>query len=131
MGAGEGGELEGELDVFLGAEDGDQVEGLEDKADVIVAPAGEVAFAHVGRLFVQDEQTAVGWLVHARDEVEKRAFAGAGGTHQGDELAARDGQIDGVEGEDFNLAAFEFFGEVRGVKNQVGHGWLQFKGIVV
>ena len=50
LAAGEAGELEGEFDVFEGGEDGDEVEGLEDEADVVVAPAGEAAFGDGGRV---------------------------------------------------------------------------------
>ena len=47
--------------------------------------------------------------------MEEGGFAGAGGAHEGDEFAAGDGQVDGFEGEDLNLAAFEGFGEVVGL----------------
>jgi hypothetical protein len=119
--AGEGGELEGEFDVFEGGENGDEVEGLEDEAEVVISPAGEFAFGHGGGLVVEDGEGAVGGAVHAGDEVEEGGFAGAGGAHEGAELAAVDGEFDFVEGEDGGLAAAEFLGEVRGLDNDFGH----------
>src|SRR5688572_5265140 len=87
----------------------------------MVAPAGEGALAHGRWVFVEHGEAAVGGFVHAGDEVQECAFAGAGGAHEGDELAAIDGQIDVVEGDDLDLAALEFLGEVGGGNDGVGH----------
>ncbi len=79
--AGEGGELEGQLDVFEGVEDGDEVEGLEDEAEVVVAPAGEASFRHCRGFFAEDDQASRGRPIHAGDQMEQRRLSGTRGAH--------------------------------------------------
>src|SRR5699024_3607658 len=58
-GAGEAGEFEGQFDVLQGGQHGDEVERLEDEAQVVVAPARQDAFGHGGGFFAEPDEAAV------------------------------------------------------------------------
>jgi hypothetical protein len=53
--------------------------------------------------------------------VEERAFSGAGRAHEGDELAAPNGQINAIERDDFDLPAFKFLGQIVCLDDDIVH----------
>ncbi len=74
---GHGVEVLGEHDVFEGGEVRDQVELLEDEADLVGAEAVELGRGHGGYVDVVDLEFAGGGAVEAADEIDEGAFAGA------------------------------------------------------
>ena len=93
----------------------------------MIPPAGQFMFTHCGRLATEDDEAAVRGLIHSGDEMQQRAFAGAGGTHQGDKFSAPHDQLNTVKRGDNSLSAAEFFGEVQGFdKRYLPRGGLAF-----
>ena len=91
-------EVLGEHDVFKRGEIGDQVELLEDEADLVGAEAVEFGGGHGGDVDVVDLELAGGGAVETADEIDEGALAGAGGAGDGDPLAGDDGEGGVVEG---------------------------------
>ena len=94
IGLAEPGEEQRQLDVATRIEDRDQVEELEDEADVARAERGELVLGERVETLTRDLDAAAARAVEPRDQVEQRALARARGTHQRDEAAALDAQAD-------------------------------------
>ena len=77
-------------DVLFGGEHRQQVEELEDKADVLPAQARQLAVVERGDLGAGDLDRALGRLVEPGEDVHERRLAGARRAHHGDELARLD-----------------------------------------
>ena len=60
---------------------------MKDEADVLIAPVGEPGFGQLGNVLALDGAFAAGGAVNAGDDVEQGGFAGAGWSHEGEELA--------------------------------------------
>ena len=72
---------------------GQQVEGLEDEADLLVANAGEfVVIEFADHLAVEPVET-LARRIEAADQVHQRRLAGSRRTHDGDILVALDTQV--------------------------------------
>ena len=99
-GVGHGVEVLREHDVFERGEIGDQVELLEDEADLVGAEAVELGGGHGVDFFAVDGELAGGGRVEAAEQVDERRFAGAGGAGDGDPFARADGEAGVVEGAD-------------------------------
>ena len=67
--------------------------GLEDEADFAPAQQRERVLVHAGDLLAVENDGARGGRVKSGQQPEQRALAAAGGTGNGDELAARNVQI--------------------------------------
>ncbi|MCJ7701182.1 MAG: hypothetical protein MUO62_06330 [Anaerolineales bacterium] len=68
------GEFQGEPDVFQDVQGGDQVEELEDKADILAAEQGALAFIQGGqRLTIQMDFSPI-YQVDTADQVQEGAF---------------------------------------------------------
>ena len=81
---------QGQLHVVKRRRPGQQVEGLKDETDLLVPDERQLVVVHdTDILSVQPIRTA-GGRVETADEVHQRRLAGAGGPHDGDELAALD-----------------------------------------
>jgi hypothetical protein len=106
MGAGAEGEV-------VGDGSGEEVGGLEDKADAAAQVAGGEG-VDVGAV---EEDAAGGGLVEAVEEAEEGAFAGAGGAHDGEDFVGGDGEGEGVD----DGAAGDDAGEGLGLEDGV-HG---------
>ena len=109
----ETGELQRQLDIFQRGQHRDQIELLEDEADVLVAPAGDLAVAERAQVLAEDADLAAGGPVHGGDQVQQRGFARARRPHERDELALVDLEVDVVERDDVELVADEFLGQIR------------------
>ena len=96
---------ERQLDVVQGSGAGEQVEGLEDEADFLVADAGELVVVQFADQLAVEPVLALGRRVEAADEVHERGFAGAGGAHDGHVLVVLDAQGDAAQGLDLLLGA--------------------------
>ena len=83
----------GSEDVLLRREHRQQVELLEDEADVPAAQLGQVLVGHLGDVLAADLHAAVGRAVEPGEQVHERRLAGARRAHDGRELA--DGDLEG------------------------------------
>ena len=88
---------ERELHVLEGGEDRDEVEGLEDEADLFRAQVGEGIVAESGHVRIADQDPARRGMVEAADQVQEGGLPGSGGTGDRDELAPLDGERDPPE----------------------------------
>jgi hypothetical protein len=68
---------ERQLDVVQSGGAGEQVEGLKDEADLLVADAGELVVVECGDVVPVEPVAALRGRVEAADEVHQRGLAGA------------------------------------------------------
>jgi len=111
-----------QLDVLVDGEVADQVEALEDEADLLVADAGAVTEVQVGDLFRVEGVAAVSGSVEQADDREQRRLAAAGGAGHGNVLAAGDVEVNARERVGFDLVGVEDLGEVLDLDQVVGCG---------
>ena len=97
LGAGDTGQGEGQLDVGQDTLVWDQVVGLEDEADAVVAVGVPVAGLVVLRRNTVDDEVAALEAVEAADDVEHRRLAGAGLAQHGHKLVVAERHGDLVE----------------------------------
>jgi hypothetical protein len=71
------GDVVGELDVDLRTHCGQQIEALEDEADVGAAGLGALGVGEAGEVFALYLQRTYGWRSEAAEQVEEGGFAGA------------------------------------------------------
>jgi len=76
LGACYAGEHHRQRDVLDGGHGRDQVERLEDHADVHPAMRSQILPRHLSQVLVEDLQAPAGWVIEARDEVEEGGLAG-------------------------------------------------------
>src|SRR4051812_20807035 len=80
----------GQADVLLGGEDGDEVEGLEDEADLVPAQARQGGVVELADLRVGDRHRAAAGAVQPGQQVHERRLAGARRAHDRGEGAGLD-----------------------------------------
>ncbi len=98
------GDVHREGDVLERRQGGQQVERLEDEADVIAAQLGQLLVPQPDQLGVADHRGAGGDGVQTGHAVHQRGLAGAGRTHDRGVLPLREGHAHVVEGDDSRLA---------------------------
>jgi hypothetical protein len=86
-------DLQRREDVFERRHRRDEMERLEDEAELAAAQGGQSVLAHRGDLLAVDEDAAGGRRVEPGDEAEQRGLARARGADDGDELPVGDGQV--------------------------------------
>jgi hypothetical protein len=106
------GEEEGEKDIFLHREGGEEVEKLEDKADLELAEGGELVVVEGVKGMALEIDLAGGGSVEGAENVEEGAFAATAGPSDGNDLAREDLQADGAEGIHFGIAGLVGFMEI-------------------
>jgi len=89
---------ERQFHVLLGRRPGEEVEGLEDEADLAVPDGGEFVAGEGRDVTAFDEVGARGRPVEAADDVHEGRLAGAGRAHDAEELTRADAQIDTPQG---------------------------------
>jgi hypothetical protein len=82
------GDRERQHDVLLSREDRDQVEELEDEAELVAAQLGEVAVVEVADLHAVEHDRAGGGAVEPGEDVHQRRLAGTRRAHDRAESAA-------------------------------------------
>jgi hypothetical protein len=87
-------------DVLDGGERRQQVKVLEDEADRLLARRRALGDGEVRHVRPREEPPAVRRVVEQPEHVEQRRFAGAARADDGDELAGRGREVDGVERDD-------------------------------
>lgn len=81
-------QFQGQADVLKYGQGGDQVEKLEDEADIPAAEEGALFLVELGeRLPVHLDSTAV-WLIYTANQVQQGTFSAAALAQNGDELAS-------------------------------------------
>ena len=93
-----------QLDVLERRRAGEQVERLEDEADLPVPDLGALVAVEPGDVDPVEKVAARRGPVEAADDVHEGALAGPGRPHDGDELARVDREGYAVEGPDLDLA---------------------------
>jgi hypothetical protein len=105
--------------VLLGSQDRDQVEELEDEAELVPAQARELGVVETGDVLAVERDRARCGPVEPGEDVHQRRLAGAGGPHDRAEVAAF--EADGHPGERVNrgvalsIAAVDVGGHDDGV----------------
>jgi len=110
--------LGGQADVVLCGEHGDEVEGLEDEPDVPAPEPGEAGVGQGGEILPVHEDLAGVEVGEAGDGVEKRALAGAGRAHDGDEFARGDLEVHARQGLDGGRALPEGFDDAADLEGR-------------
>ena len=90
-------ELQRELDVLGGGERRQQMEELENGADLFAAQEVERLGVEVVDASAEEADLAGVGAIHAAETVEERGFSGAGGTGERDAFAGSYVEGDGVE----------------------------------
>jgi hypothetical protein len=75
------------FDIFRGAEDGDEIKGLEDESDVLISPIGKsrlVEFCNIDSLHMA---LAASRSINAGNDMKQSGLAGSGGPHQSKKLS--------------------------------------------
>src|SRR5215469_10821041 len=119
------GQQQRKFDVFERSEHRDQVESLEDVADVLIAPARRLSIVESENIFVQNQQLARRRAVDSGNHIQQSCLAGAGRPHKREELAARNFDGNVVEGFHLEGIAFKDFADVArlndsGLSSDVG-----------
>jgi hypothetical protein len=86
-----------QLDVLAGAEAGEEVEELEDEAEIGGPEPGPLALAETADLAPVESQPPLARRVEGAEQVEQRALAAARGTDDRDQLARLDPHRDPVQ----------------------------------
>ena len=110
--------------VFQGGELGQQVVELPEVADRAVAEGGGLGGGEASDVGVAAPDFAGGRLVERGEQVEQRAFAGAGYADDGDDLAGGDGEVEVVEESEAGRAGGERrigFREGGSAEDRSGH----------
>ena len=94
---GQAGQEERQLHVALGGEHRHQVVELEDEPHVGRPPSRQLATRELIDPLAADDDLAAGRRVQPADEVEQGGLAGPRRTHEGEELALRDVEVDAVQ----------------------------------
>ena len=103
---------QGELDVVQGGGAGQQVEGLEDEADLTVADVRQLAGVHVGDVGAGEAVGARCRRVEAADDVHQGGLAGSGRSHDGQILVLFHRQVGAAERLHYLDAALVSFGDL-------------------
>ncbi len=70
---------------------------LEHEADLSPPQQGALVFVHLSQIDSADADAARCRLIQAGEQMQQRTFAGAGRSHDGDELATAERQIDAAQ----------------------------------
>ena len=96
-----------QFDVFIDVELVDEVETLEDEADVALAELRAVLLFEVRHLLTEEFVTALGRVVQEAEDVHQRRFAAARRAHDCHKFAVLDFKCRVVEGDGFHLVGAE------------------------
>jgi translation elongation factor P/translation initiation factor 5A len=121
-------EHHGQRDVLRRAHRRDQVERLEDDADVLLAVKAQLGAGHLREVLVEDAQRPRRGAIEPGDQVEQRGLARSGGPQQADEIPLFDRDGHAVQGADGGAAHLVMLLEITCFE-QGGHGTLQYKAM--
>src|SRR5947199_1689550 len=109
------GQQQRKFHVLKGGEYRDQVERLENVADVRIAPVGRLFVIEPENVLPQNQQLACSRAIDGRDHVQQRGLPRAGRPHEREKFAT--GNLDGDVVEGFHLEgiAFEHLADISGL----------------
>src|SRR5690606_22281230 len=93
-----------QLDILERGRAGEEIETLEDEAELLVAQVRELVAVELVDIDAVQQVGAAGRAVEAAEHVHQRRLAGAARTHEGDEFALVDVERDAANGMNGNLA---------------------------
>src|SRR6266545_7304694 len=99
-GAGDPGEVAGQLDVLGGAERAEQVEVLEDEAEAVGAQGGQPPLGRAGEVDAVEEDGPGGGSQHRAEHQQQGGLAAARGPHDEHDLARGHAEVDVAGGAD-------------------------------
>ena len=120
-------EHEGEGDILGGGEVGQQVVGLEHKADVLLPEGGELFLFQTGDGDAADPDTAPGGFFHSGELVEKGTFSRTGGAEDAADFAAVDFEVDAFEGDNGLIFEGIFLADILHLDDRL-LPWIQSHG---
>ncbi len=120
LGAPQAGVGERQLDVDERAGARDEVEALEDEADLAVAQVGEIVLVHLADVHAVDLIAAARWYVQAAEDVHQRALAAAGAAHDRHQVAGVDAQRDLAQRAHADLSEVEDLGDGVHLDDRMG-----------
>ena len=97
-------EQQRQLHVFKRRQHRDEIEGLKNKADVLIPPVGKLRLVELRHVHPLHETFAARGPVNARDDVQQSGFAGTRRPHQREKLARRDVEGELVERSDLDFS---------------------------
>jgi hypothetical protein len=115
-----------QLDVLDGPGARQQVEALEDEADLRVADLGPLVAVETRDVDAVQPVGARGRPVEAAQDVHERRLAGARGAHDGDQLPGLDREVDPLQGVNLDLAHLVDLRQVADLDDRVAHGFRTF-----
>ena len=111
-------EQEGKKDIFFHGEGGEEVEELEDEADLELAQAGEGVVVHGVEREAVDVHLAGAGGVEGAEDVKEGAFATAAGSGDSDDLPGENFQANAPEGIHLGIAGLVGFMEIAGFEHK-------------
>jgi hypothetical protein len=111
---------EGQLDVLVDRQVADQVERLEDEADLAVADAGPLGEREVGHLLLVQHVLAVAGRIEQAQDRQQRGLAAAGGAGDRDVLTVADLHVDPRQCVGFDLVRQENLGDSVKADQRIG-----------
>ena len=105
------------VDVVEQVEVGDQVEALEDEADLLVAQARTRVVAQVADVLAVEQELPAGEGLQQAGDVEEGGLARTRRTGDGDELALADMQVEGTQRMRFHLFGSVDLGDLAHLKH--------------
>jgi len=104
---------DGKENVLFRRQRWNQIEGLENDADVLPSKQCQLMVVERGEIRAVDDDVAGCRLRKSRDEMEKRGLAGTAGAHDGEKLALRDVERQIINcGDWFGAVAIEDFTKI-------------------
>ena len=87
-----------ESDVVVGVERGQKIEALKDEADFVAAQQSAGGVAHGGEVVAIEKHAPARGLRQAANHVQHGGFSASRRTHDGDEFAGKDFDVDAAQG---------------------------------
>jgi hypothetical protein len=106
---------QGKLDILANRQFVDQVEALEDEADVALAGFRQLGFGQAGNFVRVEDIGPVGRAIEHAHDIEQGRLAASGRAHDRDEFAVGDVEVDRIK-----RRRFDGIGAVR--LGQASHG---------
>ncbi len=109
-----------QTDVLQGIQLGQEVVGLEDKADFEITESGQLASGERGEVLAGEKDISPGGYVQTSQKVEERALPGAGRPPKGGQFTSRHGEVDAAENLDAPVVKPEGLAQIAGHKKSPG-----------
>src|SRR5262249_35715821 len=95
--AGMSANIQWNLDVFLRGERWNQIEGLIDHANLLIAYLGKLPLPHARDVYAVQQYLSAGRAVQPGDDAEQRRLAGAGWADDGHKFTRFDAKVHSIE----------------------------------